>query len=167
MTKAEVCEYLGKSKRTVDSYMASGRLPVRYFKGVNGRQSIFDRAAVERFKADSEIPMVRAVPEQRPNSGWRSQLVPASEVAPKTAVAVTSAADAQAVATTIAAVLREAMQPAPAVKPWLTLSEASDYSGLSESYLVRAARDGSIRAINLARNGGRAFWRFNRDALGK
>jgi excisionase family DNA binding protein len=159
MSKQEVIEYLERSKRSIETYVKSGRLPAKYAPGPNGKTLVFERAAVEEFKRRMlEVWDPTIDPEA-------AQPVPRS--APAAVARVAPAGDVQTVAATIAAVLREAMQPAPAVKPWLTLSEASDYSGLSESYLVRAARDGSIRAINLAKNGGRAFWRFNRDALGK
>lgn len=92
MTKAEVCEFLGKSKRTLDTYMAAGRLPVRYFHGPNGRQSAFDRKAVELFKAELDTPMVRAVPDKpgaRNGIGgaWRDQLVPMGDTPIERAVA--------------------------------------------------------------------------------
>jgi hypothetical protein len=63
MSKTEVCEYLGKSKRTVEGYVASGRLAAQYFNGPNGKTSIFERFKVEIFKEEMEserlIPVVR------------------------------------------------------------------------------------------------------------
>jgi hypothetical protein len=63
MNKAEVCEYLGKSKRTVEGYVASGRLAAEYFNGPNGKTSIFERFKVEIFKEEMEserlIPAVK------------------------------------------------------------------------------------------------------------
>ncbi|HEY1865915.1 MAG TPA: hypothetical protein VGG55_02500 [Candidatus Acidoferrales bacterium] len=159
MSKQEVVEYLERSKRSIETYVKSGRLPAKYVPGPNGKTLTFDRAAVKEFKSKMNEVWYPVVD---PNA---AQPVPRS--APAAVARVAPAADAQAVATTIAAVLREAMQPAPAVKPWLSLSEAVEFSGLPASYLVRGAKDGSVRAVNVARNGGRAFWRFNRDGLGK
>jgi predicted DNA-binding transcriptional regulator AlpA len=150
LTKRDVIELLGKSKRTIDTYMADGRLPYDYVTGANGKQAAFSREDVERLKRELETP-IRATPG---------------------AVAVTDSnriepyrADPQAIAGTIAAVLREALHAPAPVRPWLTLAEATQWSGLPASYLVRAAKEGKVKALNVARNGGRAFWRFNRDDL--
>lgn len=64
--------------------------------------------------------------------------------------------------------LRNALQPfVPAApKPWLTLAEAVEYSGLPANYLVQQARADTIRAVNVGR-GAREFWRFNREGLSK
>jgi predicted DNA-binding transcriptional regulator AlpA len=51
MSKTEVCAYLGKSKRTIESYVASGRLPAKYVNGPNGKTASFDPADVEAVKA--------------------------------------------------------------------------------------------------------------------
>jgi hypothetical protein len=50
-------------------------------------------------------------------------------------------------------------------RPWLTLAQAAEYSGLPESYLRGVAEGGNIAAIDVGiRPGGR--WRFHRDSLG-
>jgi hypothetical protein len=54
----------------------------------------------------------------------------------------------------------------PAPKPWLTLAEAVEYSGLPRTWLVAQARAGAAFAIDVSGGGSRASWRFNRDALG-
>lgn len=56
--------------------------------------------------------------------------------------------------------------PAPLPKPWLTLAEAVEYSGLPVWFLVDRARSGGIRAVNVG-HGTREYWRFHREGLGK
>jgi hypothetical protein len=50
-------------------------------------------------------------------------------------------------------------------KPWLSIDAAVEYSGLSRAYLLGRARDGWNGAINVSVTGGRARWRFNREAI--
>lgn len=57
LTKNEVIALLGRSKRTIDTYMADGRLKYHYVNGPNGKQSAFDLADVERLKRDLEAPI--------------------------------------------------------------------------------------------------------------
>ncbi len=168
MSKPEVCAYVGKSKRTIDNYISTGRLRVGYFNGPNGKTGIFQRADVEALKRELESPTYRAVvPAFADDSAQTS--VSASRTAPS---------DPQAFATVLAESFRAALLPAllPAASapepkrwaPWLSLSEAADYSGLPAGYLLAQARagTGTIRAIN-AGTGAREFWRFHRVSLAK
>ena len=59
LNKTEVIALLGKSKRTIDTYMADGRLKYHYVNGPNGKQSEFYAADVERLKRELEAPMER------------------------------------------------------------------------------------------------------------
>ena len=54
MSKPEVCAFLGKSKRSVETYIATGRLAVGYFHGPNGKTAIFKRADLEALKRTFE-----------------------------------------------------------------------------------------------------------------
>jgi hypothetical protein len=49
-------------------------------------------------------------------------------------------------------------------RPWLTLAEASEWSGLPAAWLLAQARAGAPFALNVA-HGSKAHWRFNREAL--
>jgi excisionase family DNA binding protein len=154
LTKREVIEYLGKSKRTVETMIAQGRLPAQYFNGPNGKQAAFARADVERLKGEIETPMVR--PAAR------------LEAAVETAKSLAPLAEA------IAAALRTALQAdVPKPRAWLTLDEAVEYSGLPKSYLLALARGGGDAthrkpdfAVNVG-TGTKEFWRFNREALSR
>lgn len=154
MTKAEVIAYLGKSKRSVETYISSGRLPAKYFNGPNGKTAIFERVDVEAFKRGTE-ELWHPAPKA---NGTALAIRPAAAVAER--AAALPAAD-------LAFIFERAREYAHlAPKPWLDVKAAVDYSGLPASFLVQAAREGKIRAVNVGQ-GKREFWRFNREALAK
>jgi len=159
MTKAEVIDYLGKSKRTVETFVARGRLGVSYVAGPNGKTARFRRSEVEALKRDIETPTHRAVPL----APAAITLDPRREPLPESGLAWKApSGDPLALLTAAFARLVPA-QPA-VVRPWLSLAEAVDYSGLPARYLVQGAISGTIRAVNVG-SGDRAFWRFSRDGL--
>lgn len=49
-------------------------------------------------------------------------------------------------------------------KPWLTIEEAAEYSGLPLRFLRARAEAGTVHAVNVG-TGKAKFWRFNRDGL--
>lgn len=63
----------------------------------------------------------------------------------------------------LSAAFPSAAEPA---KPWLSLKEAAEYSGLPAAWLLEQARAGQLRAVNTGK-GSREFWKFNRAALEK
>jgi hypothetical protein len=165
MSKADVCAYVGKSKRTIDNYIATGRLAVAYFQGPNGKTGIFQRADVEALKVDLETPTYRP-PVVRESNYERSA---ATAVGPHVP-------EASRLQHFLAEVLRA--YPVDRIRPWLTLAEAADYSGLPAGWLLAQAREGKcgsiadpprpgvIRAINVG-TGSKEFWRFHRASLTK
>ena len=54
--------------------------------------------------------------------------------------------------------------PPPPAKPWLTLKEAADFSGLPAAWLKAAAAAGNVNAIKTG-SGRIPNWRFHRDSL--
>lgn len=58
MSKQEVCDFLGKSKRTVEGYVKAGRLGQQYVDAPNGVRAIFERADVVAFKESAELAPV-------------------------------------------------------------------------------------------------------------
>ena len=179
LTKPEACELLGKSERTVNTYMSSGRLAFRTIGG----KVIFDRANVERLKADLETPVVRgAVARPAWNPPPISQKSDNAALGPHQgqdtgALARIDPENVKTVADAFAAALRSGLQPLeprPVTKPWLTLAEAVEYSGLPASYLMSQARasqdadvttDRGIVVINVGSDK-QHRWRFQRDSLG-
>lgn len=136
MTKSEVCEYLGKSARSVTDYVSAGKLPARYVNGANGRSAVFDRTEVEAFKSSLETPVVKAVATVEPHA-----------VSPPAVSNDSFAgfADRLERLTRISAAISPA---APEPKCWLTLAEACAYTGLSASFLRRQAEGGAPFVIN-------------------
>lgn len=138
MTKKEVCEYLGKSTRSVAEYMAQGKLTPRYVSGPNGRQAVFDHAAVAQLKTEMETPLTRSTPQ-----------LAASWAGPAAVETAGSFAEA------FAAALRTALQsgtpndpPKPA--PFLNLDAAAAYSGLPARLLHRFIREKALPAVRFS-----------------
>lgn len=86
-----------------------------------------------------------------------------------TALALRPAADADpfaGLAARLAGLSAFAAQYNPQViKPWLTLDEAVEYSGLPRAFLLAQAKAGNAFATNVGTDTSHR-WRFNRDALG-
>jgi hypothetical protein len=163
MNRREAANYLGKSARSVATYVAEGKLKQSLIKGRTGMEAFFEEADLERFKRELETPLVRVAPE------------------PGTLVPVESANSLAPLAAAFAAALRTAL-PSPesaevtretylaekrARWPWLTLADAAQQSGLPKSYLLRRALAGAEFAINLSEPGKRANWRVNIEWLVK
>jgi hypothetical protein len=166
LTKREVIEALGKSKRTIETYIKDGRLACTYINGRNGRQALFDADAVAALKREIDTPAEKpAAP----------RIVPAAEKPAKTQPpdgAQFTLADVSRVVAALAA---------QTPKPWLTLGEAAEFSGLPKAWLLAVARlghpesaadraycdpHGTVVAVNVGSEA-RASWRFNREALAK
>jgi hypothetical protein len=159
LTKREVIEYLGKSKRTVATYIADGRLPVQYVNGPNGKQAIFAREAVERFKREMDEPMSRAVV---PANGQSYSAKPESTEL----VRASGAVDPFAALATHLAKLATAF-PSSDPKPWLTLDEAVEWSGLTRGYLLYLTETDAVCVRDMGKHSRGGRWRFNRAALAK
>lgn len=61
--------------------------------------------------------------------------------------------------------LARAFPPPKVSKPWMTLAEAAEWSGLPAGWLHAQAIAGAAFAMNTGRPGGLHRWRFNRAAL--
>jgi hypothetical protein len=160
MTKREVCEFLGKSKRTVEKYMAEGRLVAEYVEGPNGKQLAFDRASAERTKRDLETPIPRTVSptEEYFNQG---NLHLKRTIHPVARPPVASTSDPfDGLAAQLAKLATGFPSAAPVLGNWVSLEEAATRSGLPKSYLVAQAKAGAPFALNVSASGKRASWRF-------
>jgi predicted DNA-binding transcriptional regulator AlpA len=159
LSKRDVSRLLGRSKRTVDRYMREGLLPFTHAPGANGVEARFRREDVEAFQRAERAPVTRAV--ARPS-------LPAAPIPVPIQPPALEMQAVDALAGRIAELAREWWPPAkPDPKPWLTLSEAVAFSGLTRSYLVREARSGvsalAVRDMGRGSRGGR--WRFSRESL--
>ena len=162
MTKAEVIEYLGKSKRSVETYVSSARLRAKYVHGANGKTLSFERADVEAFKVSMEAPWEPNAPIQR---AVPAAVATAQMSAPAPTAIQAYAANVDPLAALAALLNRPAESPKP--KDWLTLDEAVTVSGLTRTWLLNetASRKPlvAIRDMGKGARGGR--WRFNRVSL--
>ncbi len=179
MTKRDVCEFLGRSKRTIDRYMEEGMLPFRHVKGRNGVEAAFPREAVEAFKRDEhDAPVTRAAtravtrvdvpaPESKDLSDAPLTVRPEVPFAKRDSLVV-AAEDFLGLLRTI-----HDAQPAPPLLPWLTLDEAAEASGLPRAWLLEYAINGGAEGgsridvldVGAGRRGGR--FRFRRESLTK
>ena len=157
LTKADACELLDKSPRSLVDYVKACRLPVEYVSGPTGRQAQFTRADVERLKRELETPLVKQ---------GALVLGPRLDASQGVSTRLDTSRNAVADLATIFERAREYAQPA---QPWLTLDEAAEYSGLTRSWLLKEAESGQgaieIRDMGKHARGGR--WRFLRDDLAK
>jgi hypothetical protein len=158
VNKAEACEILGKSARSLIEYVNGGRLAVEYRNGKHGAEASYLRADVVRLRAELDEPMYREAPANAlarraahvADRASSLALVASREVAPE---------DPEAMRQQYLAEKR-------ARWPWVTLDEAALGSGLPKGYLLRRAKEGAEFAINVGTEG-RASWRVNLEWLAK
>lgn len=170
LTKQEAAKFLKVSIRQVERREAAGYLEKRVGeRGPMDRAGavLYSRADLEALKAGKPNIHAREVREeaanpkpirdaenavalrgQEPNSGQIAR-VTSSEVLKSLAELITAARSG----------------PPLEPKPWMTLAEAVEYSGLPASWLLARARDGVKWAIDVGQGGARQFWRFNREGL--
>jgi hypothetical protein len=92
-----------------------------------------------------------------------SAAVPASLV--RSAPAAAAVVPAAPVAA-LAELLASRLAPPAGPRPWLTLDEAAEYSGLPAAWLLSQARSGSLVAIDVGM-GSQERWRFSRARLAR
>jgi hypothetical protein len=117
-----------------------------------------ERAAIER-----ERNIVASVDRLIAAIETQNRAIPDPE---RAAQAAADAKRLQAIEALVAAFIRAFPPPASEPRYWLKLTEAAEYSGLTESWLLAQARAGAQYALNVGM-GTRANWRFNREMLGK
>jgi hypothetical protein len=176
LLKEDAAKLLGVATRQVErrarqGFIETKRLP----RGINETTArvVYLRADLVAIKAGK--PNVHAVAvSEKPEQSHDEYFTESRDLARKPesttgAVALRPGSDDpfEALAAKLAGLASFAAQYAkPDVKPWLTLAEAVEYSGLPSHHLVEQARAGLIRAVNVGQ-GTREFWRFNREALAK
>jgi excisionase family DNA binding protein len=135
LSKRETAASLGMSERTLDRLVQSGRGPELRQRQRPGRrpEPVYRPEDVERLAA----------------AGAAVAIAPASAIGPRE-VAISrqsrhgggSGGDIVGIVEQLAALARPA-----APRPWLTIAEASEYSGLSVALLRRLVRSGQLQAI--------------------
>jgi len=158
-TMAEAAVRLGTNERTIRRWIDAGKLRPEE-RPAPGRKPlvIVDPEDVGRLQAERQPPVVMR--EERagsndtanPNSMALAPFVPANAASLQHFLAGVSHA-----------------YPVSRTKPWLTLDEAAEFSGLPRGWLLAQARRGeasvpSVMAINVGTEK-QPRWRFNREAL--
>jgi excisionase family DNA binding protein len=161
LTQDEAAKRLGTTVRTIRR-MASERKIASRLQPVAGRKPLvlIDPADIERILFERQ----RTVVMQNGQNGHIVHMPSepsALALRPETSQVVEQVP--QLVVQLIQAIA--GLRPAEPT-PWLTLKEAVAWSGLPASFLVLAAREGTIRAINVG-TGAKQHWRFNRAGLVK
>lgn len=186
-TKTEAALKLGASIRTVERWIDEGKLTARP-KPVPGRKPLItiDPQDVDRIISETRPQRVIEGSDHKPREARQgfAELLVDSETA-----RLLAKNEREERATALAAAcaplverIADALRPAEPAKPWLTLAEAAEFSGLPASWLLARARLGShpesaadkmyadpagcVVAVNVG-TGTREFWRFNRAALAK
>lgn len=166
---ADAAELLGVGRRQIERRAAQGmiqkrvleRAPMQTFAPV-----LYSRADVEAIRHGKPNNHARLV-KPKANGAAKGAEMPrqASNGGDSVALSVVSAAkqDANALAALVAA-----LRVAPAeVKPWLTLAEASEFSGLPSAYLRREAKAGGLHALDVGASAAGGRFRFNRESLSR
>lgn len=151
MNKKEVLEFLGVSSRTLTNYMRQGKLSVRYEKGKNGKEALFDaeevRALEERLSVEFHRPAVLSSSEDSlpaplptvPSEYFLQALQTLALASPKK---------------------RSLLITEVAAKPVLKVEEASLLTGFSEGHLRDAITKQTLKARKIDRS-----WRIRREDL--
>lgn len=161
LSKGEAAALLGVQTRQIERREAAGQLRKRMLPKEAGQTA----ARVVYSKAD-----LLALKAGTPND-YRA---PGREVSQKSDNAASTAIAPAALVTggpwleALGALLAR-VSPAPVVepRPWLTLDEAADYSGLPASWLLKSAQAGYVGAIDLGGRPRGGRWRFRRGDLAR
>jgi hypothetical protein len=162
LTKDEAAALLGVHPRQVERREAGGQIRKKALPREPGQTT----ARVVYSRAD-----LLAVKAGTPNDYRRAGSVPGAN-----ALTVAGSYDAGAAVgpgaaalETLAAVLQRIApavhEPNHAPRPWLTLEEAAEYSGLPAAWLLRNAKEAYVGAIDLGGRPRGGRWRFRRDEL--
>lgn len=129
LPKAEAAELLGVSTREIERKAASGRIQTKRVRlpGDRSDRTVYSGEDIERVKREREQGVM--------------------QLAPRTPLA-SSAMQEQ----TLAAVLKAALAPPTQPKPWMTLDEAAEYSGLTERQIRKLDRTQVLRGWGVAGN---------------
>lgn len=170
--KSEAARLLGVGMRQIERREQNGLIEKRTMPRLPTESTgrvLYSRADVAALKAGTPNMHARPVAENRQNSqnGSNGPTELARIPAGRARAALERGQDvsANAIAGHLLSVIAAKYAAPPAPKPWLTLDEAYEYSGLPKNYLLAEARAGRPFALNVGDNA-RPRWRFNREALG-
>jgi excisionase family DNA binding protein len=144
LTKKEAAEYLGVSTRTLERYVKTGKLSVRYEDSPNGEIALFDSDELDQFSDDKQTPRIKpasmdsdlamTTSDMVPSRGVGGLLAPFQELTERLILALSERNEAS-------------NQMTPAMlqgKLLFTLAEAQIMTGLSREILIEAIKDGRL-----------------------
>lgn len=191
LSKAHAAKFLGVSLRQIERREAQGAIEKRTLPRLATESTgrvLYSRADLVALKNGTPNTHARAVdpePEESDTSQAVSERLNPSQNGNPTALAVVQSSASRIRELEGWAAKNESLMvvqdrlievlsktptlpapAAPAPKPWLTLEEAVEYSGLPRGYLLKRAREGWDAAVDVSTGGAHQFWRFNRAALG-
>jgi hypothetical protein len=157
MTKAEAAAFLGKSERRVAQYMHDGKIRVTYIDSRHGRLATLNREDIERLNREIKSPGTRVGSPASPISNDISGHTADPGSPGSTALArIEPAASSSMAMVAFAEALKGMMQgvapaaPVAAPKPFMSLAEAVDYSGLPKRLITCLIRAGALPAFRHA-----------------
>lgn len=165
LPKLEAAKFLDISPRQLERYAARGNVETQVHAREHGRgrQALYARVDLEAIAAGH--PNSHAVPITEEEDGNGS--AEASRVNPSQPVSTAVAGrktGGEEIAAGILQRLAANFVPAAPERPWLTLAEAAEYSGLPAAWLRRQARAGAACAMNVG-SPAAPRWRFSRELL--
>ena len=175
MTKQEAAEYIGISARTLERAVKASRIEARYEKGKTSDVLVFDRAEVERYKAEQDSPTHLPTVERAADAGAPNRMNTPTPTKPDNrdttlanfgeVPAMGDNAGALALLQMLSQLQPVAAPDGPPITPpsqklLLSLPEAQSYSGLSRANLMEAIHDESLAAQKIGRG-----WKIKRRDL--
>lgn len=148
LTKQSAATAIGVSTKTIENYTKEGKIRQAFWKRPSGgpRLAVYDPEAVNRLAHRMSSAVIVDSPGAAVPAANGEQLAPIGPTLNGAAL--------------IEAVLRTIQKTSEtSEKLFLTIPEASDFTGLSAAYIRRACQAGTVAAI---RDGG---WKIRRTAL--
>lgn len=160
LNKAQAAEFLGVTPRAIENYVAQGKLHVQYAAGLRGRIALFDEAELQRVKAERAQtpyldPTAKTIQTLFPQPPQPQQPAPQPPQQPQSLfLALLQGLSDLLKDPDVRYLLTEALKAG--VQNWqesekadqmaLSIKEASEATGLSESTLRKDIREGALKA---------------------
>lgn len=169
LAKPAAAKLLGASLRQLERRERQGYIEKRVTpRGPMERAArvLYSRADIIALKAGTPNSYARVAPVKEPAPRAAKPTVVSNDTGAALAVVDHSTEIFAALLGKLATVFPTPTPSAEPPRPWLTLDEAVEYSGLPRAFLLAEARAGSSPfALNVGTTGRGARYRFNRDAL--
>lgn len=157
MNKQEAAEYLGIGMRSLERYMAQGRVAFSRQRIKTGEKVVFAEAELKRFKDELYEPIHQGAIEV-------GRVLPVDNSATQREVLVEIGENLRNICESMDSMLEEIKELRSEVpvhtKSLLSLAEAQRFSGLSRQFLLQAIREGRLCGGKIGKG-----WRVRRRDL--